>query len=204
MADKAYTTEAKMAFYLGGITIASGAGASAILAAQGIIEMLTGRNFKADVTASARLYDGNDRQALAIDDCIEVTKVEVGSNVWGDSFTEQVNTGSTPEYYKLPANYASDAVPIRKIGLRSRLFIGGHANHRITAKWGYSLAVPDDVSYAATVIASGIYYQNRGENTGPVKSEKIGEYQVSYANEKGMNDFEQAIAVLEKYKKIEL
>jgi hypothetical protein len=204
MADKIYTTEAKIAAYINA-TIATGASSFAILAAQDFIDNYTGRNFKADGTASARLFSGNDRQALAIDDCVDVTKVEVGSNMWGDSFDEQVNTeGQTPQYYELPANYAADKVPIRKIGLRSRLFIGGNANHRITAKWGYSASVPDDVSLAATVIASGIYNQNRGENTGAIKSEKIGEYQVSYANEKGMNDLEQAMAILDKYKKYEI
>jgi len=203
MADKVYTTEAKIENYLN-VDIVTGKANDAILAAQDFIDNYTGRNFKADSAASERLYNGNDRQALIIDDCVEVTKVEVGSNMWGDSFSEQVNTGSVPQYYLLPANYAADKVPIRKIGLRNRMFIGGNANHRITAKWGYSASVPDDISLAATVIASGIYYENRGQNTGAVKSEKIGEYQVSYANEKGMNDIEMAMATLDRYKKIEI
>lgn len=203
MADKEYTTESKIEEYLN-VDIATGKAAAAILAAQDIIDNYTSRNFKADSTASAKLFNGNNTQALIIDDCVEVTKVEVGSNMWGDSFSEQVNTGSTPQYYKLPANYAADKVPIRKIGLRNMIFISGHANHRITAKWGYSATVPDDISMAATVLASGIYNQNRGENTGPIKSEKIGEYQVSYANEKGLNDLEQAMATLDRYKLIQL
>lgn len=205
MADKAYTTEAKIAAYLGGITIANGATAAFILAAQQYIEQITGRNFKAESTASARLFSGNDRQGLRIDDCVDVTKVEVGNDGWGDTFTEAVNEeGETPQYYEMPINYAADLLPINKIGLRNKVWISGHANHRITAKWGYSAAVPDDISFAATVIASGMYYQNRGENTGAIKSERIGEYQVSYADERGMSDLERAMAILQTYKKYEL
>lgn len=203
MADKAYTTEAKIAAYLGGITITSGATANVILATQDFIDRYTGRNFKADTNASARLYDGNDTQAIIIDDCVDITKVEQGLDAWGDNFSEVLSTG-TDRYYELPANYAQEGVPIRKIGLRSRFFSAGHANHRITGKWGYSTSVPDDISHAATVIASGMYYQNRGENTGPIKSEKIGEYQVSYADEKGLNDLEIAMATLDRYKKIQI
>ena len=197
MSDKAYTTEEKLEAYLNA-TIITGAAADAILAAQEYIDKYTDRNFKADANASVRLYDGNDTQAIVIDDCVEVSKVDVGSDVWGDNFTEQT------QYFKLPTNYTADKVPIRKIGLRSMVFIPGHANHRITAKWGYSAAVPSDIVQAATVLASGIYYQNRGENTGPIKSEKIGEYQVSYADDKGFNDVTMAMQTLERYKKIQL
>lgn len=203
MADKAYTTEAKIAAYLGGITIPSGATASFILAAQDFIDRYTGRNFKANTEASTRLYNGNDTQALIIDDCVDVTKVEQGLDAWGDSFSEVPATG-IDRYYELPTNYAQEGVPIRKIGLRSRIFGKGHANHRITGKWGYSAAVPDDISLAATVIASGMYYQNRGGNTGPIKSQKIGEYQVSYAEEKGMNDLDMAMATLDRYRQINI
>ena len=205
MADKIYTTEAKIAAYLGGITIVTGAAASFILATQSLIEKFTGRSFKADSAASARLFNGNDRQALPIDECVEITKVEVGNNQWGDDFTEVVNAeGEIPGYYKLPNNYAAENLPIKIIGLRSMIWIGGNANHRITAKWGFSTAVPDDLSWAATVLASGMYYFNRGAKTGAVKSEKTLNYSVSYAEDSGFNDYKQALEILDKYKKFEL
>ena len=200
MADRQYTTEEKIEAYLGGIAITTGGAANYILAAQKLIEQLTNRVFKAESTASIRLFDGNDKQYLDIDDCVEVTKVEVGNDGWGDSFTEILSTGIN-RYYTLPNNNLSDEVPIRRIGLRSRLFIIGNANHRITAKWGYSASVPDDISFAATVIAAGMYYQNRGGKTGPVKSERIGEYQVTYADQGGVNDLKLATEILQGYKK---
>lgn len=200
MSDRQYTTEEKIEAYLGGIAITTGGAANFILATQKLIEQLTNRIFKADGTAVARLYDGNDRQDLLIDDCTEITKVEVGNDMWGDTFTEILNSGIN-RYYALPNNYAVDEVPINKIGLRSQIWIGGNANHRITAKWGFSTNVPDDISFAATVIAAGMYNQNRGENTGAIKSEKIGEYQVTYADEGGLNDFKLAMQILQGYKK---
>lgn len=201
--DKGYTTEAKIENFLN-VSITEGDANSFILAAQSYIDNYTQRNFKADSSASSRLFNGNDRQDLMIDDCIEVTKVEVGTNQWGDSFDEMDNTGSTPEYYLLPANYSERGVPIRKIGLRYRYWIWGHANHRITAKWGYSENVPNDISFAATVIASGMYYANRGENTGAIQSEKIGNYSVSYAEQAGFSDLETAKQVLNSYKNYQL
>lgn len=198
--DKGYTTEEKIEAYLG-ISIVENAANSAILAAEAFIDQFTSRNFKADDTASARLYNGDGRQSLIIDDCVEIEKVEVGNDQWGDTFVELVNTGSTPEYYELPNNHEEEGLPIRKIGSRTRSFIPGNANQRITAKWGWSVAVPDDISFAATVLASGMYYKNLGLTTGGIKSEKIGEYQAAYADKDGFNDMKISLQTLESYKK---
>ncbi|MHA1853385.1 MAG: hypothetical protein ACTSUF_07720 [Candidatus Heimdallarchaeaceae archaeon] len=199
MTDKGYTTEEKIEKYLN-ITITTDDADDFILATQKYIDEMTGRSFKADESASARLYNGNSRQGLIIDDCVEVTKVEVGSNIWGDSFEEISNDGST-RYYTLPANNEAENLPIRKIGLRDRIWIEGHANHKITAKWGFSEEVPSDVSFAATVIASGMYYENRGGKSGKVGMEKIGQYQVSYGDEKKINDLAKAQEILDNYTK---
>jgi hypothetical protein len=203
--DKQYTNKGLLENYLGGdITISNDDAVQFILATQKFIDKYTDRNFKADETASIRYFDGNDRPALIIDDCISVSKVEVGTNYYGDSFTEQTNAeGAILEYYLLPTNYVSEGRPIRKIGLRNRIWIKGVGNHRITAKWGYSENVPDDIIYAATVIASGMYYQNRGENSGAIKSEKIGDtYSVTYADGGGFDDLSKAMEILDSYKRI--
>lgn len=174
-----------------------------IEAAQKYIENYTGRIFKADEEATARLYDGNDKDNLVIDDCIEITKVEIGADAWGDNFNE-VSASGTSRYYTLPTNNSELNEPIRKIGLRANIFVYGHANQRITAKWGSYETVPKDLQFAATVIASGMYNQNRGENTGAIKSEKIGEYSVTYADQKGFSDLELAKQTLDSYKKYEI
>ena len=155
MTDKAYTTEEKIEAYLG-ISIATGGASSAILAAQSYIDNYTGKNFKADTEASVRYYNGNDRNAILIDDCVEIEKVEIGNNEWGDSYSEIADSG-IDRYIPLPWNYEANGVPINKIGLRNRIFLCGEGNQKITAKWGYSVNVPDDICFASTVIASGIY-----------------------------------------------
>lgn len=173
-----------------------------IEAAEAYIDNLTGRNFIADSSASARLYDGDDSPELLIDDAVEVTKVEVGQDDYGSSF-EEVSASGSDRYFLEPANYSADSVPIMKIVLRARNFPEGHQNNRITAKWGYSASVPADIEFAATVLVAGICNAQR-KDTKEIASEKIGNYSVSYASEKEKNDFEQAKNILDKYVKFRL
>lgn len=202
MAAKGYTTEAKVEAFLGK-AITNGALDDNILAAEKMIDNITGRNFKADSAASARLYDGEGGNELVIDDCISVTKVELGNDYWGDAFTEAPFTG-TDRYYTDPANNAAEGVPIRKIILRNRLFIEGRANQKITAKWGWSAAVPDDIVYAATVLVAMMYEYGRSGGVGGVQSERIGNYSVQYKTGEEKSKLGEVITILDKYKKYEL
>lgn len=165
-----------------------------IVAVQQYIDNYTGRNFKADCTASAKVYDGNNDQYLNIDDCISITKVEVG-DMYGDSFTEIASSG-IDRYFTYPAN----ELPINKLFLRSRVFNYGIQNIRITAKWGYTEEVPDDISWVATFLSSSIYKTGEQGNIAGVKSERIGEYSVSFG-EDGGSDWDKAKVILDTYKK---
>lgn len=200
--DREYTNEGKIEQYLNA-TISQGDARPYILSAQRFIEQYTERVFVADSTATARLFSGNDTQELPIDDCISISTVEVGVSPWGDSYST-VTAGGADGYYTMPVNNTAYDLPINKILLRSRIWIRGHANHRITAKWGYSEKCPEDISYVATVLASGMYYANRGENSGAITSERIGEYSVSYSSEAGFNDMKSAMDILDRYKRIRL
>lgn len=200
--DRKYTNEERIEAYLSDtLSIEVGAAAPYILATQRFIEGYTGRVFRADDTATARQYDGSGTRELCIDDCVEITTVQAGNDVWGDSLSTIAASG-TDRYYTLPTNNEADDVPINKLLLRNRIWVMGHANNTITAKWGYSVDVPDDIKWAATVIASAMYYENKGENSGPIKSEKIGEYSVSYADTGKYNDKVRAMQILDNYKKI--
>jgi len=198
--DREYTNEKRIENYLN-TTISSGDAEQYIKAAQRFIEKYTARVFRSDTIATTRLFDGRGKQDLSIDDCTEITLLEVGNNSWGDTFST-ISAGGANGYYTLPTNALAHDLPITKLLLRSRFFISGHANQRITAKWGYSAKVPEDITFAATVIASAMYYANRGENSGPVKSEKIGEYAVSYADNSKYDDKVQSLDILDSYKKI--
>ena len=175
-----------------------------IVSIEALIDQLTGRNFKADAVASARLFDGDGDQNLLIDDAVAVTKVEVGNDGYGETFTEIAATGSD-RYFLEPANYAARNWPITSLMLNGRRWPEGRQNNRITAKWGYSVAVPADITFAATVFLAGVINQQRGGGDN-IKSEKIGNYQVTY-NEDGKNswgDFDRAMEILAGYKKIRI
>lgn len=162
------------------------------------IDEQTGRNFIADSEASARLYNGDGTNELEIDDCVEVESVELGDDFYIDSgelFTE------TEDYITLPANAIAKGFPIKAIHLKNINFTKGLQNHRITAKWGYSVACPGDISMAATILTAHIYKFGRGGVVGGVSQERIGNYSVTYKDDKDRADYETAMNILSKYKR---
>ena len=119
MTNKGYTTDAKIKAFLG-IPSNTDDVSVYILAAQKIIDSITGRNFKALTEGNeiARVFDGPDggSQELLIDDTVEITKVEVGDNAWGDSFSTITEGGSDGYRIDPPdANYREEReVPITR------------------------------------------------------------------------------------------
>jgi hypothetical protein len=82
--------------------------------------------------------------------------------------------------------------------------MSGKQNHRITGKWGYSETVPADIQFVATVFVGGILNQHR-QGGDEIKSEKIGNYQVTYNTDNGSNswaDFAKAKEILDMYKRL--
>ena len=148
------------------------------------IDQETGRNFKADASASERLYDGDNDITLFIDDAVEVTGVKVD--------------GKSVDFYKYPAN----SLPITKIVLKDGRFTKGRQNVAVTAKWGYSEDVPADIKFAATVLVAGIINDQSVRQEGNVKSVSIGSYSVSYGDVKQWNDFENVKPSLAKYQRM--
>lgn len=150
------------------------------------IDRFTGKNFKADTVVSARLYDGNGERSLLIDDCVAITKLEI----------DDVEVPST-DYFVYPANDERK----NKIVLDGELFPEDHQNVKVTAKWGYSVAVPDDIAFVAMVLTAGIInFSNSSE--GEVRSEAIGNYSVTYKDDKQMQDFDRAQEILKSNKKV--
>ncbi|MDP2654894.1 MAG: hypothetical protein Q8Q08_12810 [Candidatus Omnitrophota bacterium] len=205
-----YTTEAKVEAFLNK-SIVTGEADFPINAAVDIIEKRTDRVFYIpEVTSdddtgepSERLFDGNGRNKLRVDECVAVTKLEVSRDGWGDTFTEIV-VGGANGYYKLPTNAAARLLPFSHLLLRSDTFQRGVQNIRVTAKWGYSADPPEAISLAATILAAGIYNYNRGGGGSNVKSESIGNYSVSYDNADGWDELDKAMKIIEQYRLISL
>jgi len=159
-----------------------------IEAVEAYIEKATDRIFVADTLASARLYDGNGSSELIVDDSIQITKIEIGSD--DDGWTEMT------EYFLYPAN----RLPKRRIKLDGDIFTCGNQNVKITAKWGYVATVPADIKFAATVLLAGIInFSNDAE--GEVASMTVGSYSVSYKDREEKADLERAMKILQSYKK---
>jgi len=201
---KGYTTEAKIENYI--LTEIDPSYAATITTiiegVEDAIDNITGRNFVADTVASARVFNGQGDKSLIIDDAIALTLVEVGLDDFGGSFITIGDIGSN-RYFTEPANHVALKKPITKILLRDRYFTTGRQNHRITGKWGYSQDVPSDISFVATVFVAGILNQSR-QGGDQVKSERIGNYQVTYNSDNGKDtwsDFERAMEILDSYKR---
>lgn len=112
--------------------------------------------FVAESTASARYFDGYGETDLHIDECVSITSVEYTDD--GTTWTAWAST----DYQSLPAN----KLPIRKLRMDPyqgdyTKFASGWSNYKITAKWGYSVAVPDVVK--AACIAQVLYAFKRAQ-----------------------------------------
>lgn len=156
-----------------------------IEAMENYIDKETGRNFKADTIASERLYDGDGSTSLYIDDCIEITKVEVDD--------EEI------EYYAYPAN----ELPKIKLELEDDIFTRGKQNVAITAKWGYSADVPKAIEFACMVLVAGII-NNAANTDGEIKSLSMGAYSVTYKDQKQVVDYENAMKIIDRYRRMTL
>lgn len=154
------------------------------------IERYTGRKFSVDEEASARIFDGDGSDEIYIDDADEITKVEV-SYGFGSEFTE------VTDYYTYPSN----TKPITKIILPYTYFWEGNQNVKVNAKWGYGENVPDDLSFAATILVAGII-NSSNTHEGEVQSETIGRYSVTYRTGSNQEtDFKTAKEILKTYKR---
>ncbi len=162
------------------------------------IEQFTGRVFIADTVATYKKYEVEGKaenfgtvvgEDLFIDDCVEVTELQIDDEVV-----------DVDDYVIYPANIT----PKTRIKLKDDSgvsFTIGEQNIEVKAKWGYSVAVPNDISFATTVLVCGIInYSLQAE--GEVKSESIGSYSVTYKEEKQWQDFERAKHILESYVRI--
>lgn len=187
MTPKGYTTRQQIENYLL-ITIDSSFYAQIddwIAQAEKYIDNETARNFIADSVASAKLYDGNGSSSLLIDDAVSISEVKIDDDVI-----------PTDEYYLYPAN----ETPKNEIFLEGSRFYRGNQNISISGKWGFSSAVPEDITFAATVIVANIInFSNQSE--GEVQSMAIGRYTVSFKDKEKIDDFNKVGDILAGYKK---
>jgi len=164
-----------------------------IYSIEAYIEGITGRKFLADDTATRRSFNSEGEYDVLIDDCVEVTKVETGTD------TDDLNEVESDEYYVGPENAVECHKPINVLEMISGVFPHARRSVHVTARWGYSDIVPDDIRLAATILVAGIInYSNKAD--GEIKTMTVGRYSVTYKDDKGWEDAENVRRILERYK----
>jgi len=155
------------------------------------IDILTGRFFIADTTASIRVYDGDGTHILLIDDCVSLTKIELG-----DPTTTKDELDSD-DYHVYPYN----ETPKTKV-YYDGIFSSIRAGVDVTAKWGYSTTCPADITLATTILVS-LIIEEAHQTEGETESETIGNYSVTYRKtEANKSKIDRAMSIINRYKKI--
>lgn len=161
-----------------------------IAAVSNMLDNMANRKLVADTIGSGedefevKYFDAKGNGNVFIDDCQEIDEVETG-----DPQTDVY--AAFTDYYAYPK-----LAPFRRL---VGSFPAGLQSVKVSARWGFFNELPEDIKFAATVIVSGIYLNHTSGNAS-VKSEKIGNYAVTYADDEGFNDFERAKGVVENYR----
>ena len=169
-----------------------------ISSAETYINNYTGRrNGFEELTASAKYYDGNGLREINIDECIEITSVEIlESNSSDVEWT--LTEGQENDYIAYPYN----EIPLYKIKLVNTAEVGafykGKKRIKITAKWGYKSSVPEDIKLATTILVAGVVEQ--GLKGGKVKNESLGDYSVAFEMMKDSPNMLSVNRILDNYK----
>ena len=157
-----------------------------------MIDRQTNRDFQATdpdesgTEPETRKYDGTGKRTLFVDEFVKVASVKVdGQEI------------AAADYLLYPANKK----PHYSIELAGRSFSRGRQNVEISAFWGYSVEVPEDIRFAATVLVAGII-NNSNQHEGEVSSESWGRYTVTYRSKKELTDFQSAKSILKSFRRI--
>lgn len=175
-------------------------GTTWLLSVEKIIDNFCGRNFIADTAESQKTYEIVLKKAvdiegsfpsirsLIIDEAVDVTGLTVDD--------EEVSTG---DWLLYPMN-DTPKVEVRLRDTSTAVLTIDQQNIKVTAKWGYSVTVPSDIEWAATVLLAGIV-QHAWSSEGEVESVTLGRYTLSYKSKKELNDFETVTEILKTYQK---
>lgn len=136
-----------------------------------------------DTASTTYKYDGNGLSELDIKPVHTITAVTVD------------DVAVTPVQY--PLNSASK----RYLKFELDTFTRGMANVEVTGTHCLKTAIPAQLKHACTILVAGMVRNVKDQSAG-LKSEKIGEYSVSYATDEERGDIAWAEKVLQSYRPI--
>lgn len=192
-----YCTAAELRGQMNKTSVADDAILTAIIAAaENTINQFTNRpdGFIALTNATARLYSGSGKPYLFIDENVSITLVEVKSSPTDTTYTSWATTDwipfrgdpEDPNYNGLPYT----AIMVDPTGNYSIFYSGSFVTRggfrpstdvnrgvptvRITAKWGYSVAVPADIKQACLMQSARWYKRMEGAMSDALASAELG------------------------------
>jgi hypothetical protein len=172
------------------------------------IDRFTGRpeGYFADVTASAKYYNGRGRNFVYIDECVAITAVAVKDSASDTTYTAWTSpttalagdgdwipaTGDPddPEYNQLPYTLLlvdpngdevlfTDGAFSGLTGFRrnraNRARSPGTPTVQVTARWGYSATIPDDIKEANLMQAARWYKRLQSSMADTLASQDFGQ-----------------------------
>lgn len=192
-----YATAADLKTQINKTSAADDATLTAILAAtERTVNLFCNRpdGFEADAVASARRYAGSGKPYQSIDECVEITLVEVKNSPTDTTYTSWVagdwigfsGDPKDPNYNSLPytmlmvdptGDYAVfySGSFVTRGGFRPSTEVSrGVPTVRVTAKWGYSVAVPADIKEACIMQAARWYKRLEGAMADALASGELG------------------------------
>jgi hypothetical protein len=161
--------------------------------------------FEADAAASARYYVGNGQPYLLVDECVEISEVAVKDSVsdtsytaWDSPTTNMAGDGDwyagsgdplVPDFNNLPYDviftdingdysYFTDGKTVGLWGFQARrpdTMRKGTPTVKVTAKWGYSVDVPDDIREATCMQTARWYKRFQGSMSDALASGELGQ-----------------------------
>jgi hypothetical protein len=174
----AYTDSTKIEAYVGSdISSYNGVLSSWISSVKAFIDKYCDTTFEAS-DEQTRYYAGDGSKVLLIDPATSVTSIQI-LDTSGD-VESTLSAGLGNDYVLEPANETAKTSVVLLVTAR----IGGWTSRpqgiKIVGDFGASNSVPADIQLAATkLVAQLIKEANQG---GKVKSERLGEYQVTFAD----------------------
>jgi len=151
------------------------------------IDLMTNRTFvPPGDTPTTKVFDGSGSSSLLVNDFLSVSEVKID--------------GSVKDISKV-LSYPANESPKYKLTLRSDWFPRDLQNVEVTGLWGYAATVPEAIKFVCTVLVAGIINGSNKE-AGPVQSETIGRYSVSYVTKDQLTDYESIPKLLAGYKRV--
>lgn len=131
-------------------------------------------------------YDGDGSDELIIGECISISEVKIDDTV------------ISSDLYFYPANKSYT----NKLKLANgKYFTKGFKNIEVTAIQAMHNEIPQDIAFACTILVVGVINtQKKLDKAGT--TERIGSYSITYRDDAQKADYDLAMDILSKYKKI--